>query len=411
MSSKVQAGQTVNIINSNLEVEDWQDHIADIALEDTTFFSLSKKGEGKEEATTNRKFNWPEYREDEPVISVPLGATTASGKLTVPNTTNLQGLVKDYILVDANGNYLRLTDNPVVSGNNLELNLVTLGTADDDGFMTKETATTTTILDALKGTTLKKLYTSKPESNDDYNPVQRIVDNTHNYVGTFENYTQISMQKAAEIWRGEVTQREWQTGKEGQAHARDIERAFWVSEGYNNSTNRQAMKGFLNFSNVQAKSIAKADFDFMAFIEFCELQVMAYNKKEEITGYCNPSFLTAFSNLMLNANAKFNLTYDAIGSKDPFGLNVKTIVTPHVTINLRTSAFLKGHFGQTPVLACIDMDKTRVRYQSANGVNLNTKLTKGVQPNNANYFLDKIYSVLGLQLENAECHSFLKITA
>lgn len=399
--------------NEEIIKEDWSEKLADLAIENAQFYAMTKKAKGGSQSTGNRKFNWPEYDEDDPKISFPAGGTNADNKVSLDPGVDLHGITKDTILLDKNGVYYRVTDNPALNagGTAMDIPLIKIKTSDAvDGFSSSEETATKATLDAGMGSgaSLYALYVNKEEGNDDINPVQRIIDNTYNFVGTFEDYTKITKTREHEQTRIGTSLRNFNIGKLGIKHANDIERAMWIGKGYNNNTNRQATKGFLNFSNIQTMSVALSSVTYLDIVTYAETKTRKKSKKKEISGYCNPAFFTALVRILTASGANLYLQYDAFGSKNQFGLNVKRLVTPHVVYNLIECDALKEIFGQAPIMCNVDMDKVAVRHLEG----CDTELQKGVQPKSSNNYLDKIYTIGGgLQLESAQCHSVLKLTA
>jgi len=431
-------GKIMQQTNANIEVEDWLDTICDLALEDSSFFTIATKG--KAQATHNTKFQWSEFLGTVPEWTIPSDATITTGvhssatNLAVQintDTHSLNGLVPDMICeVTKPGTpdvsiYLRV-DKIEVSGSTSTVKFKRIVTpapgsdvfADQEMYDTGLASGSPATDNWLQGKTVKMLYTSKIEGSDDINPVYNIVDNFYNYVTTFSTDSEISWHKAAQLWRHNMTQREWQVSKRAIEHARQIEVAYWFGVGYNElratsgGVNRQATRGFLNFPTINHRwkqnQHPVATFTYLNFVEWCEQWVMQYNQKTELTGWINPCFLTWLLKA-IKEDTNHYMNIDSRGRQGEYGLNFHKLITPHCNINLIVNKTLKQYFGQQPFLAVMDMDKISTRFLSSNGVNLSTAVYKDIQPKASKNFVDNIYSVYGLQVENCECHSVLHL--
>jgi len=426
VENKVYTGNIIRQVNQNVEVEDWNDVLCDLVREDAAFFTISSKA--KSHATHSREFNWMEYAGWEPKLTVPSSAAVslpasgdAAGTCQITfGPGNTKGLVIDTILL-CEGTYYRVCNKPS-SADGIVCIKELVVPLNDDGVSISEVAPSVTapatIASKFQGKDFYMLYTSKAEGGDDINPVYRTIEDRKNYVTTFSHDSSISWIKAAELWRPGITQRNWQLGKKAIEHALEIERAFFFGRGYNElngqavgGVNRQATKGIVNFHGIQRPPVATYEsYTYLDFVNFCEEYVMAYNDKEVITGWCNPAFLT-FIIRMLKADTMHTMHLDFAGKQNEYGMNVKRLITPHCDINLIVNKTLRNFYGKRPVLMCLDMDKIRQRYLSANGENFSTKVYKNIQPASSKNYIDNIYTVCGLEVQNAECHSILEVSA
>jgi hypothetical protein len=418
--------------NQNLEKEDWREIIADLAIHDATFFAFATKG--KQQPTINRRFNWSEYFEDAPIVRKGVSdgdwIATASGRLQVPFDTRLGSLTKNVVIIDdttENYRYYRLRENPekvrVATNDYWEINMEIMvdsgSVVDPRGFgMTMRQPTQAEVQQIVTTGLFKVLYPMVIEGSHEENPILRLVSDTYNYVTTFMRETKTTFTKAMEQWKHNMTHRDWQIAKLGIAFAMEIESAFWIGKGFNNAIdentvgNLQGTKGFLNFEGIRHRvhNNATRPFDYIDFIKFCERDVMEYNRKESLTGWVNPSFLTFIAQMIYSSPAAQALiTFDSKGYQNSYGINVKRLITPHCEFHLLTNNFLRQHFGNEPILVSADMEKITTRYMSGGGHVGTTTLSKDLQPNKAKYHLDELYGIYGIEVTNPQCHAVLRI--
>ena len=406
INTGVEHGLISRRTNEAVIVEDWKDKICSLVDNDAPFFVLSKR---RQMATGNPVFNWGEYQEDAPIVDLPSDTVVSSDGMVLPARVNLRGMVRDHIVRVSGGvDSYRVISNPEKVSGGHRVRLFKLSNVNMNNMATTEVAATVLDYQEIKDSgRLHLLYVSKPEANDDVNPVKRYSDNMSNTITTFETYTEISKHRAATKRRDGLNEREWQLGLESKAYAKQIERALFVGQGYDDGDRRMATKGLLNF-DIQ-RCIAEADnFNYMDFVRFCEDHVMRYNKKKDLVAYVNQTFYT-FLLEMLRRDDKGWFSFDATGKKSSYGMHVNKLVTPFCRFDLVDNTFLKEYYGSDPVMVVADMDKILVRYLSSNGESLATKYERGVQPNHANYYWDKIFGSYGLQVENSVCHSFLHL--
>jgi hypothetical protein len=408
------SGKTTYVTNEGAVIECISKEIFDVAKEDTDFFLMSGKGEGKLEPTHNRKFKWFEYHRDAPVFkagNLPPAQRTG-GVIKVPDGTALKGIVKDKVLF-VDGDYFRVVE-VFKEGTFVCIRIVRPIDENEDGFFTNERMANDTELEQIAIRGAKVMYSSKQEGANDRNPVNRFVADEYNYTTIHEAWLKMSKEKLAELWYGKQDQRSWQLMHEVIEFAYGIERSVLLGQGGYNPNNslgeyRHSTKGFINFNGIQLlEGVNPNNFGFMDFIErFCEDKVMKYNKKTQMTGFCNQSFLTWAAKLTQHDQAKAYLTMKASPDSKKFGIKIKELETPHVDIQLRQNTALTEHYGKTPVLVVADMDKISIRYLAGNGHNFSTYVERDVQPKGANYVEDKIYGAYGIQVKNAYCHSML----
>jgi len=435
-------GMVVYPTNKNIEVEDWQDKIYEVSVEDSKFFTMSTKG--KSQSCKNREFNWMEYNEDSPHV-ITSGATITSSSDPVSTqiqlssfSMRLNGLVKDSILlfewIDSTGteqtSHYRVVRPPVINDDNqtktFKIVKIVNQIGDTNNIRSGEkqlhTANDAAEINALRadGARIYILHTSKPEAFEDYHPVKRYVENTKNYISVLSDETSISFTKAAEIWRANITQRDWQVAKLMKKHAHDLERMYLFGAGFcrvSREENRHMSKGLFEFDinsdifstkGYGSGGSAVEKFTYKAFSHWVMTRVHELNDKEEMTGWCNPAFLQYMIDMLENSSmVKMNLM--ASGTPNSFGINVKKLVTPHCDINLMTNKCLAERFGHTPVLLVCDMNKITTRYLAGNGENFATKLEKDLQIPTATYHLDRVSSGYGLEVQNCETVSWLKV--
>jgi len=439
-------GMTMYRDNLNIEVQDWSDKIHEYHVDVSKFFTLATKG--KSMSAISREINWMEYEEADPYLDLSqsgltagnLSTNTTSGnsqEITIPKTVALNGIVRDSILfldyTDDNdhsnslGTYFRVTDNVEDGSSGWVVKLKRLVKLNaTDRYYTSETGvlnnrltgqspadTNTRIATHMLSTPLYILHTAKPEAFEDFNPVKRHIENTKNLITTVSNEVLISFHKAAEKWRPNVSQREWQTLKELAKHKKDIERVLMFGVGYDETVSsqrtgvRQMTKGLFDFG-LRHCEIESEDFDYKSFCRYIMDFVMPYNDKEEMTGWCNPAFLQAVIE-MIEKSFPGQLSLMNVVSKNEFGMNIRKLMTPHCTINLIVNTCLKERFGDKPFLLVCDMDKISTRYLAGNGENLSTKIEKDIQIPSATYHLDRIWTTVGLQVEGAKSHTYLKV--
>jgi hypothetical protein len=152
-----------------------------------------------------------------------------------------------------------------------------------------------------------------------------------------------------------------------------------------------------------------ANFRWADFVKFCEVQVMMHNVKDVLTGFVNRSMLTYLIEWLEREGSKYTLNLDQHGSNDQFGMRIMKLRTPHCDINLRVNMALQERYGQDPVMLITDMDKITTRYLANHGENFSMKVEYGVQNPNDDFYLDKVSAIMGVQVDNPTCHSFLHL--
>jgi hypothetical protein len=395
--STVQNGMTAVNINENVQRLDWNPQLADIFLNRNTFFSLVDKVNPRSK-TDNRKFSWGEYDEDPISVEPSDGTTTA---ITVTEAEAKKLLKDDVLYCEELDEYLLVDATPTASGSTD----VSVSKVLDDG-----TGTETLTADRYNNKTLSRVYNMKEnasyETNLDKITFFEQVQDQHNYVGIMEDFVKIGKTVAHEKWNfTNYTRRQHLRLVKLQNHIDKIEKMAWVGKQFVNSSGngRQFSKGFKNFSGIQTLSGSVSNFTYNNFVDdFCRGKVIAKNDKEVLDAFVNPYMLSFLSAMAEDSSF---MTFDKDGKKDRYGLNFHYLDTPHVTLRLRKNRALKELYAR-PVMAVIDIPKLSFRYLN----DQNTYMEYDVQPTWGNFYMDKIYSMIGLELHNANQHSWLELS-
>jgi len=416
--------------NSNEAVaeQDWTNKIAELTKDETKFLYMA--GKGKTLPSKSSKFNWIEYEEAPPFVitaGCTVGDITTKGQ-QINLTTNadvLNGIVEDTVLfLDADGGkYFLVTEPPISKPNEKSFRVQMFNKS--AGMLSRyanELSTsliTQTITDAMNS--IGKMYilhTSKKEAFEAYHPVQRFIETTENRITTFSDECSISKHDAATAWRPNVSKREWQQIKMMKKHAWDIERSLMFAQGYHQkgfdahgkADNRDIGNGLLGFPGFEILPIPRNQFDYLALSDYCRTHVKAYNQgKDSMTAWVNGAMLQAILEMSLKMeNNKIALMSNV--EKNSYGLNIRKLVTPHIDLELITNPILNERYGDTPAMIVCDMDKISIRYLASGGESFATKLEEGIQSKSANYYVDRVVSAYGLQVENLKCHTGLIVT-
>jgi len=424
MDAKLLQGIINYMTNHDIKLEDWTNIITMITRGDTEFFNLSHEGGAKLFSTKNRKYDYSIWYDEPSEIQLPASLTASNGSITLPKqTVNIGALFRDVVFnyedvnsIASDPVYYRITGEPIVNGDNIRYNVVRLEDDENSTSGTKENAgvTAAQIREDLQGKLINVLYTSKPAGGEDNNPIFWEIETGFNFVQTHQHHVHIDDYTNAEAWRHNVSPRDWQIGRMAVYHAREIEKSFWFGKALHDvkkriGEDRTMTRGFFNHKGVQKLATYRQDFTFYKFIDYCEQYVMAYNKNKDLIAWVNPAFLTFVVHMMDTPGAKAYMTFDANGKENTYGVNIHKLVTPHCNFELRVNNTLRDYFKSTPIFVSTDMDKVCSRFLSGNSESLATKLSMNVQIPDANYFLDKMRSTYGFQLQAEKCHSFLKL--
>jgi hypothetical protein len=412
----------------SMNVEDWSKGICDLYPEDTDFYWMSTKGEGKVIPTKNRYFKWIEYMEDAPKISLLSGVFVTGGKLQLPTDRSLHGMVKDTIIWVGN-DYCRVVETPsVVSVSGVDRHEITLRKIVFPSGADMATSETPIVAGDLSSwlalpqskRNMKVMYISKPAGTDESNPVKRLVDSLGNTITTIEHDVEIDFHTAADEWRPGMSKREWQISKMGLTVAKDMERALLLGVGYDgyylggkySGHDLQMTKGLYNFPGLMRMSAPLSSFGYLDFCEYTRDFATKFNKKKVLTGFCNKNFISRMHEAIYN-DSRLHTYFDFKGKADSekIGMNIKSIVTPSCEIQLRENTCLNENFDDDAILMTTDMSKISVRCLINNGENFTMALYKDVQGKKAKWHCDSFYGAIGLQVENAPCHSILRLTA
>lgn len=430
IDEKVKQGMQTYMSNNNIMKEDWSETIVEITKTDSEFFALCHKGNAHLRTTNNREYNYSVWYEEAGDIILPakqqgIAYSPSAGVLTIPNYSYIGSLVPDTIInYDANvnttswdmGAYYR-----VISidkrGDKYEIGLAKIGTNGGDDASTESTPTSQEIETDLLGETgsqgrfVSIYYVSKEEGSDDAYPVFREVGTGKNWVTTLEHHTKITTHKASEGWRHSISPREWQIGKLGIYHARQIENSFMFGKGYfNPAQGRSATRGFFNHKNIQKRAVTRKEANFRRLIQFMEEDVAPYNHGiREFDTMTTPAGLSYVCELYDSLGAKSFFTFDASGRDNEMGIAIYNLRTPHGVLKLRVNRTLEQKFKKVPIFMLPRMEYCNARCLSGNGVSHATELKMNVHVPNANYFLDKFNSSYGFEMNGEKCHAVYKV--
>ena len=403
----VQDMPTSKLVSSAIQKLFWNEKLADTFLTRNTFFSLvDKVGMGRHE-TYSHKINWGEYTDD--VIKIT--TTTGDANKIVDSGTDYKSvIINDVLYCETLGTYLLVEATPSTTSITCGKMTVSAGAATD-------LSAVLAAADYASGLIYYKIGVMQEDgslvldSELDAISYFKEVDDKYNFTQVQEDYVKISKQAAAEKWQFTgMTRREHLRAVKMAKHIDKIEKTMWhgVRVDDTNSTNgRYGSRGFFNFQNIQPKTGTMAAFDFNNFLDFTRAQVMNKNEKETMDAFVNPYMLQMVTQWVKDTAF---LTLDAQGKEDKFGIRIFELVTPQVVLKLRQNRSLKDIYPSKAVMAVIDLSKVGLRYLAGSGENYNTSMEYDVQPKRANFFLDKIYSDIGMELHNSENHSYLMLS-
>jgi len=411
MSGTVYQNQMTSAIGITGQKTYWNPKLAEAFLTRNTFFTLIDNAGMGRHPVYNHKFYWGEY--DDGVTSV---TTTSAGGATQiteeSGGTGYKSIVKGDILYDpTNGYHLYVSATPSSTAISVTLVDASSGAATDiDAAITNGTHNATGMTYYKIGKMIEDGSIIADTDLDDIS-YYRDIESCYNYTQILEDWVKISRQAAAEEWEFKgITRREHARAVKLAHHIDEWEKTFWwgvrVADG--DSTNgRWGTRGFFNFQSINSTTSAMSGFDFDNFMTFCREKVMLYNDKEELDGFVNPWMLQKVAEWAENTA---HINFDGQGQKDKFGIRVHELTTPQCVIRLRQNRALRDVYTTKAVMAVVDLDKVGIRYLAGNGNNWNTSIEYDVQPAHANFFLDKIYSDLGLEIHNANHHSYLLLS-
>ena len=407
MANNVQDMAATNLVTAAIQKLYWNPVLADTFLTRNTLFSLvDKVGMGRHE-TFNHKFNWGEYTDE----STKITTTTGDANKIVDSSTDYKSvIINDVLYCPTVGTYLLVEATPSTTSITCGKMTVVAGAATALGAVLAAG-------DYVAGLIYYKIGVMQQDgslvldSELDAISFWKEADEKSNYTQIFEDYVKISKQSAAEKWQFTgLTRREHMRAVKMAKHVDKIEKTMWwgVNVADAGSTNgRFGSRGFFNYQGIQSQTGTKAAFDFNDFLTFCRAQVMANNEKDTLDAFVNPWMLQQVADWAQNTAY---LTLDGNGKEDAFGIRVFELVTPQVVLKLRQNRSLKDVYPNQACMAVIDLDKVGMRYLAGNGENYNTSMEYDVQPTRANFFLDKIYSDIGMELHNSENHSWLLLS-
>ena len=388
-------------INTNVQRLDWNPALADTFLKRNSYFTLVDKAGMGRHPCINHKFEWGEYSD----AGISLTITGGSADTLTCTAGDADRITIDDVL------YCPTTDTWVyVNAQHADqATTVTVDEISDDGnVLTGQLSAAEyvsglvyykigTFIENAKANTLANLGYYKK------------IDNEYNYIQIQTDWVKIGKTVASEEWVfSGTTRREHLRSVQMAHHIDKIEKTMWkgVRNIISSSTGRYSSRGFFNFG-VQSETGAKGAFDYKNFMDFCRSKVMLKNEKEELDAFVNPWMMQKVAEW---AEATADLTFNANGEEDQFGLRIFRLVTPQVTLKLRHNRALKELFGDNAIMACVDISKIGLRYLAANGENNNTHIDYDVGPTYDDYYLDKIQSMIGVEMHNAEDHSYLLLS-
>ena len=403
----VQDMATSKTVTAAIQKLFWNPKLADTFLTRNTFFSLvDKVGMGRHE-TFNHKYNWGEYTD----AGVKITTTTGDANKIVDSGTDYKSVIKnDVLYCETLDTHLLVESTPSDTSITCGKMTVSAGAATELGAVLAAADYGADVIYYKIGV-MQEDGSLVLDSELDAISYFKEADDKSNYTQIQEDYIKISKQAAAEKWQfSGMTRREHMRAVKMAKHIDKIEKTMWhgVSVADTNSTNgRYGSRGFFNFQSIQTQTGTMAAFDHDNFLTFCRAKVMASNEKEELDAFVNPYMLQMITRWVKDTAF---LTFDAQGKTDKFGIRVFELVSPQVVLKLRQNRSLKDIYPSKAVMAVIDLSKVGMRYLAGSGENYNTSIEYDVQPTRANFFLDKIYSDIGLELHNAENHSSLVLT-
>lgn len=396
-----QGGQNIVDINTNPQVLQWHNELADQFMERDPLYKLTSEiGLGRQ-VTKNVKFEWGEFNKE--LVSFTVSDTVSATSHIVADVAGASKyleIVADDVLYDAtNDVYLIVTTTPTAN----EIVCKIVG-ATSHALITSDDAYNAGVFTRICN--LKENGLLETEANLNTLSYYAKVTNEYNYCQNIELWNKIDMQLAKQPWNfTNISRLEHNRAVMLQDMIDDIERMMWFGKRSVIATapGSYGSRGFVNFG-IQTQTGSLSTFNYSNWLTFIRTKVMLENQQRHMTGFCNDYMLQFVQELV--EDSAF-LTLDAKGSQDSFGLEVFTLKSPTCNIDLRWCRALDEVYGTTSAVLCVtNMNKIGIRHLEDLDVTTKTM----VQPTRAKFYLDNTYASLGTMLLNAGEHSMLTLT-
>ena len=281
-----------------------------------------------------------------------------------------------------------------------EIMRVTDVTASTDTITVKRSFGTTAAAAILQNDPIVILGSAEAEGGLATTPLSVVTSTVFNYTQIFKTAVQLSKtQEASELYGG--SDRAYQRLKKGIEHAVDLERAAWFGEKAEDNTGSTPVRstgGVMSFIETNAVSYDASD----------SLTEDNFEKEflEGLFRYgSSKKTLFASSRVISVINSWGREKIQTVTGEETYGLKIYRYISAHGELNIVKHQLFEGAvYGKMGV--ALDLDAGEVAWRPLSG--RDTKLRTGIEPNDADYYLDEYITEGGFQIKLPKVHGIIE---
>ena len=281
-----------------------------------------------------------------------------------------------------------------------EIMRVTDVTASTDTITVKRSFGTTAAAAILQNDPIVILGSAEAEGGLATTPLSVVTSTVFNYTQIFKTAVQLSKtQEASELYGG--SDRAYQRLKKGIEHAVDLERAAWFGEKAEDNTGSTPVRstgGVMSFIETNAVSYDASD----------SLTEDNFEKEflEGLFRYgSSKKTLFASSRVISVINSWGRDKIQTVVGEETYGLKIYRYISAHGELNIVKHQLFEGAvYGKMGV--ALDLDAGEVAWRPLSG--RDTKLRTGIEPNDADYYLDEYITEGGFQIKLPKVHGIIE---
>ena len=281
-----------------------------------------------------------------------------------------------------------------------EIMRVTDVTASTDTITVKRSFGTTAAAAILQNDPIVILGSAEAEGGLATTPLSVVTSTVFNYTQIFKTAVQLSKtQEASELYGG--SDRAYQRLKKGIEHAVDLERAAWFGEKAEDNTGSTPVRstgGVMSFIETNAVSYDASD----------SLTEDNFEKEflEGLFRYgSSKKTLFASSRVISVINSWGREKIQTVTGEETYGLKIYRYISAHGELNIVKHQLFEGAvYGKMAV--ALDLDAGEVAWRPLSG--RDTKLRTGIEPNDADYYLDEYITEGGFQIKLPKVHGIIE---
>ena len=281
-----------------------------------------------------------------------------------------------------------------------EIMRVTDVTVSTDTITVKRSFGTTAAAAILENDPIVILGSAEAEGGLATTPLSVVTSTIFNYTQIFKTAVQLSKtQEASELYGG--SDRAYQRLKKGIEHAVDLERAAWFGEKAEDTTGSTPVRstgGVMSFIETNAvsydasNSLTEDNFEK----EFLE-GLFRYGSSKKT--------LFASSRVISVINSWGRDKIQTVVGEETYGLKIYRYISAHGELNIVKHQLFEGAvYGKMGV--ALDLDAGEVAWRPLSG--RDTKLRTGIEPNDADYYLDEYITEGGFQIKLPKVHGIIE---